>query len=286
MPKITNKSIKSYIDPTWCPGCGNFGILKALQDSLVELELLEEDVVIVYSVGCCGNMADFNRIYGIHSLHGRGIANGLGAKMANHKLKVIIVAGDGDTYGEGLNHFIAACRGNHDVTVIVHNNHIYSLTTGQSSPTTPKGMRTKSTPQGLIEKPFNPIVTAIENHATFVARSYCSKTDYLKSIFKKAIMHEGVSIVDTLQPCVTFNKKMGYQFLNERCEEITAKHDASDKEEAIELAKTKDKFPIGIVYQDQDSVPYHAQMDHLNDKPLISHWNGKRDISPLIKEML
>ena len=285
MATITQKSIKSYIEPTWCPGCGNFGILKALQDSLIELELPEEDVVIVYSVGCCGNMADFNRLNGIHSLHGRGIANALGVKMANHKLKVIVVAGDGDTYGEGLNHFMAACRGNHDVTILVHNNHVYSLTTGQSSPTSPKGFKSKSTPQGLIEAPFNPMMAAISNHATFAARGYSARIPHLKEIIKAGIMHEGASIVDIFQPCVTFNKAFGFDYLNEKVEEISNDYNSADKAEALKLTQVQDKLPIGIFYHDQSSTPYHSHFNQLGSKPLVKHWNGTRNIGLLIEEM-
>lgn len=281
MPKITKESIKSYINPTWCPGCGNFSILNSLQSALIELQLDEEDVVLVYGVGCCSNMADFNRCYGIHSLHGRGISNAVGCISANKNLKVISISGDGDTYGEGINHLLSTCRGNHNITVLLHNNHIYSLTTGQSSPTTPKGTKTKSTPLGLLEKPMNPILAALDFHATFVARAYSAKIPHTKEIIKAAINHQGISIVDILQPCVTFNKEMGYEYLQSRVYEIKD-HDTSDLAAARQLALESEKLPIGIFYEDKTAHSYQDEQAHLKGKTLLESFQDTVDLTPLV----
>ncbi len=283
MPKITLETLQSPIKPTWCPGCGNYGLFKALKDALVELELEEENVLLVYDVGCSGNMADFLRINGIHSLHGRTIPNAIGAKLANPELKVIVIAGDGGTYGEGVNHFLSACRGNHNITMIIHNNYLYSLTTGQASPTTPHGTRTKSTPEGLIEYPFNPLVMALEAHATFVSRGYVGRLPHLKEVLKSAIMHRGVSLVDVLQPCVTFNKSMSYDYFNKLVEEIRADHDITDKQQALELAKQTAKYNIGIFYKDDKTPAYHEQIQGVK-YPLFRNFKETVNIDKLIME--
>ena len=193
MTEISINSLLSPITCTWCPGCGNFLILHAIKQALIELKLDESQVVFVYGIGCAGNGADFSRCHGFHALHGRALANAVGIKLANHKLHVIVLAGDGDIYGEGLNHLIEACRGNHDLTLLVHNNGRYSLTTGQAAPTTAKGIKTKSTPTGLIEQPLNPLLMALSAGATFVARGYSTQPAQLTQMFKTALLHPGFS---------------------------------------------------------------------------------------------
>lgn len=267
--KITKKSIKSPIKPTWCPGCGNFGILRAFYSALEELELHHEEVVIIYGVGCAPNEADFNRTYGIHSLHGREVPNAIGAKLANHDTKVIVVGGDGDLYGEGANHFLFAARGNHDITMLVHNNWRYSLTTGQASPTSPQGTVTKTSPEGLIELPFNPLQVALTVHTSFVAQGYSGNHKQLKEIIKAAIVHKGFSLVDIIQPCVTFNKVHDFNWYREHIDELSG-HDVSDWQAAFELSKSdKEKILTGIYYQDKDLPAYHEQVNQLKIKSLI-----------------
>lgn len=283
MPCITPASIKSPITSTWCPGCGDFMILNALQRALVELELEEANTVIFYGIGCSGNMADFNRAYGFHGLHGRALPNAIGAKLANHNLKIVVVAGDGDFYGEGLNHFISLARGNHDLTVIVHNNSRYSLTTGQSSPTTKKGTKTKSTPTGLVEKPFNPMAAAIVAESSFVSRGYSTKFLELIQLIKAGISHPGFSLVDVIQLCPTFNKKEHHPFFAERIYDLDkTNHDSSDKIAAIIKAQEIKKVPLGIFYQDKKSVPYHAHLPQLEKKTLVKQWSAKTSIKKAI----
>ncbi len=279
MSCITNQSIKSPITPTWCPGCGDFLILNSLQKAVVELELEEKNTVIFYGVGCSGNMADFNRGYGFHGLHGRSLANALGTKLANHNLKVIIVAGDGDMYGEGLNHFLSVARGNHDITLIIHNNERYSLTTGQSSPTTDKGTKTKSTPMGVIDSPFNPLMMALSANASYVSRAYSAKIPQMVELMKQAILHPGFALVDILQLCPTFNKDHNHPYFAQRIYDlIETDHNPQDKAHALARAQEVEKFPLGIFYQDKNSVPYHAQLQQLQEKALVDQWSDTTNI--------
>ena len=286
MPNITPQSINSPIKPTWCPGCGDYGIWAALRQALVQLEIPEENLVIVYGVGCSGNMADFNRVYGFHSLHGRAIPNAIGIKLANHKLKVIVMAGDGDTYGEGPNHLISVARGNHDITVVVHNNQIYGLTTGQASPTSDKNTKGKSTPAGVVETPFNPIATALSNQAGFVARGFAGQISHLKQLIIAAIQHEGFSLVDVFQPCISFNKINTPQFFQQRIYDLAQEnHDATNFKQALSKSFETQRLPIGIFYQNTNSLAYHQQLDQIQQKSLVDSWQQTRDISPIISLM-
>ncbi len=286
MNKISLASIDSPIKPTWCPGCGNYAILASLRQALVQLEISQENLVIFYGIGCSGNMADFNKIYGFHSLHGRAIANAIGAKLANHQLKVIVVGGDGDLYGEGLSHLIAGARGNHDITVLVHNNQRYSLTTGQSSPTTEQGTKTKSTPTGLIEQPLNPLAISLDAGASFVARAYVGQSVQLTKLIKDGITHEGFALIDILQPCPTFNKKNTYQWFNKNVYDLgKEKYSVSNKKLAWEKANQTDKLPIGLFYQNKKSIAYHKQIAVIKSKTLLAQATEKRNLSKVFSKI-
>lgn len=279
MSCITPDSIKSPITPTWCPGCGDFIILNSLQKALSDLKLEEENTVIVNGIGCAGNMADFNRCYGFHSLHGRGLASAIGIKLANHDLKVIAIAGDGDIYGEGLAHFIEACRGNHDLTLIVHNNGRYSLTTGQASPTSKKGLKAKSTPTGLIEEPINPLLLALSTSATFVSRGYSAKPLQLTELIKKAIQHPGFALVDVMQLCPSFNKDMGHPWFAPRIYELAETgHNPQDFQQALAKSLEPDKIPLGIYFENPNSVPYHQQVPQLSSGSLLKQFKNEIDL--------
>lgn len=286
MPCFDQTTIKSSIAPTWCPGCGDFMILSSLQKALVELQTPKEEVVLVYGIGCSGNMADFNATYGLHALHGRAIANAIGIKLANHKLKVIVIAGDGDLYGEGLNHLVAGMRGNHDLTVLVHDNARYSLTTGQTAPTTQAGTKTKSTPTGAIEQTFNPIMTALTFGASFVARGYTAQPVELTQLIKAGITHHGFALLDIFQLCPTFNKEQTHPWFAERVYNLqTEKHDASNKAEAWTLAMTETKLPLGIIYQDKTSVAYHEKVFKQLDLSLIDRQTNTVELSSALEEL-
>lgn len=264
------EKFNSY-QPTWCPGCGNFGILTALKSALVKLELTPSDVMFSFGIGCSGNMNDFIAGYGVHGLHGRSLSTALGMKIANHKMPVIVIAGDGDFYGEGGNHFLHACRGNHDVTVIVHNNNVYGLTTGQSAPTAKKGYKSKSTPSGIIEEPINPLALAVSQGATFVAQGFAGEILGLSDIIKQGIAHKGFSLINVLQPCVTFNKTHGFAYFKERTYQIPDSYDPTNMEKAfkktMELSQ-EDKYPLGLIYKCKKGC-YTEHIAQLEKKTLI-----------------
>lgn len=283
MSTHTPQTLKSSIFPTWCPGCGDFGIWASLKQAIVELQIPEEQLVLVYGVGCSGNMADFNRVYGFHALHGRSIGNAEAIKLANQDLKVIVIAGDGDTYGEGLNHFLTAIRGNHDITLIIHDNQVYGLTTGQNSPTTAKGTKTKSSPLGVVDRPINPIGLALSADATFAARGYAGKIPHLTGLMKQAIMHPGCALLDVFQPCVTFNKINTHQWFQTKVVDLQEQnHDITNKAAAWQKSYEEQTLPIGVFYEDKNSVPYHKQLPQLQQNSLINMWSEKRNIQPLL----
>ncbi|KKU24277.1 MAG: Pyruvate ferredoxin/flavodoxin oxidoreductase, beta subunit [Microgenomates group bacterium GW2011_GWA1_46_15] len=193
--------------------------------------------------------------------------------MANHGLKVLVIGGDGGIYGEGMGHFIAACRGNHDITLLVHNNQTYGLTKGQASPTTTKGVKTSSTPNGLIENPVNPVALALSAQASWIGRSYAGDILYTTEMIKKAIMHTGFSLLDVFQPCVTFNKLNTHQWFQQKIYKLESEgYLSNDPAKAWALSNQEDRLPIGLFYENPDAVPYHKQLQQLSDKPLVQQF--------------
>jgi len=258
----------------WCPGCGNFGLIGALKGALADLEKNLHEVVIVSGIGCSGKSPHYVNTYGFEGLHGRPVPVASGIKMANRRLTVIAEGGDGDGYQEGVQHFIHVMRRNHDITYLVHDNQIYGLTTGQASSTTLMGTRTKTTPFGNIEIPFNPILTAIDGGATYVARGFAGDVVHLKELIKGAIQHKGFSLVDIFQPCVTFNKVNTYDWFRERVYKLEeANHNPADKKAAREkaeedIASDYNMVPVGLFYK-EERVPYEEQLPQVKDKTLV-----------------
>ncbi len=278
---MTANDFNDYF-PTWCPGCGDYGIWASLKEALVKLGLEADQFVIVFGIGCSGNMNDFIKCYGFHSLHGRAIPTAKGINLANHKLPIIVIGGDGDLYGEGGNHFLHACRGNFNITVIIHNNEVYGLTTGQVSPTAHKGQPSKSTPSGIIEVPVNPLSLAISQGATFVAQGFAGDIPELTRIMVEAVKHKGFSIVNVLQPCVTFNKNHSYQWYRERVYKLDSSYDKAKIEEAIGKAMETEKLATGIIYQVSKST-YDENLPQLKKEPLIGK-SLKVEIKNLLEE--
>lgn len=275
--------LNSHITPTWCPGCGNWGIFQALKLAIVELKFNAWETVLVTDVGCAGNLADFINVYSFHSLHGRALPIGAGIKLANHKLKVICVIGDGGCYGEGLTHFINLMRGNHDITVLVSDNYLYSLTTGQYSPTTPKGTITKSTPEGSLEEALNPLALALVNSCTFAARGFALDIPQLTQMIKQAINHQGFSLIDILQPCITLNKYQKFEWYKNKIQSLSQPF--TTLEEAIKDATRQDKLSLGIFWQTQ-KPSYHEQIASLKEKTLIQKPINNLEISKLVEEFI
>ncbi|HSW89273.1 MAG TPA: thiamine pyrophosphate-dependent enzyme [Patescibacteria group bacterium] len=285
MSTTSDVTLKSPIFPTWCPGCGDYGIWGAIKKALVECNIPEEQLVVVFGVGCSGNMADFLRCYGFHALHGRALPNAEAIKLANHGLKVVVIAGDGDTYGEGMGHFIAACRGNHDITLIVHDNQVYGLTTGQAAPTTPKGRETKSTPTGQIEVPVNPIALAVTTGASFVARGFAGNIPYTTELIKKGIAHKGFALVDVFQPCVTFNHENTHVWYNERVYQLDpANYDATKRDQAWTKSWEIEKLPLGVFYEDVTQHAYHEDVPLLAKGPLTTQFPSTVSLAENFKE--
>ena len=268
--------------PAWCPGCGNFGILAAVKKALVELNLEPHQVLLVSGIGQAGKLPHYMKGNVFNSLHGRPIPPAVGAKLANKELIVIAISGDGDGYGEGGNHFIHAARRNHDITYLVHNNQIYGLTKGQTSPTSDIGFVTKTTPQGA-PPPVNPITLAIAAGATFVARAFAGDIDYLSSIIQQGINHRGFALIDILQPCVSFNHKNTYQWYRERVYKMEGEKDynPSDKMAAFKKAQEwGDRIPIGVFFR-EDKPTYENVFPALGKATLVS-----QPIEPLKVEKL
>src|SRR5436190_1333855 len=253
-PELTKDTYKGKIHPDRCPGCGDFSVLAALQAALFELGLQPHEVCVISGIGCSSNLPGFINTYGMHTLHGRSLVVGTGVKMANHNLKVICVGGDGDGYGIGCNHFVHVMRRNIDITYIVMDNQIYGLTTGQVSPTSAKGMKTKSTPHGNVENPINPIPLAMVGGATYVARGFSGKQKHLVDLFKGAINHRGFALVDVFSPCVTYNKDNTYQWFTPRVKALEdQKHDPTNFQAAIDKGfMWGEEIPIGLFWKRTD----------------------------------
>lgn len=255
--------------PTWCPGCGNFGIWAALKTAFTKLGFNPDNFVVVYGIGCSGNMNDFLWVNSFHALHGRAIPNAVGVKIANHKLPVVAIVGDGDCYGEGGNHLIHAARGNHDITVIVHDNRVYGLTTGQVAPTARKGFKAKSTPGGIIEMPINPIALALTQGATFVAQGFSGDINHLTTLIEQSIKHKGFSLINVFQPCVTFNPEISYTWYRERIYKLGDDYNTGDKKVALEKAmEVETKIPVGVIYK-EERLTYTESLPQLAEKTLV-----------------
>jgi len=253
------KNLSTNIKNTWCPGCGNFSILNSIKTvlkDLIEEGFPLENVVLVSGIGCHAKIVDYINVNSFYSIHGRVTPVAEGIKIANPELKVIGFAGDGDAYGEGLEHLIFAAKRNIDMTMIVHNNRVYGLTTGQYTPTSPIGFKGRSTPEGTLEFPINPLEIMLASGATFIARGYSRSLKFLKKIMKEALTHKGFSIVDVLQVCVTFFDM--YKYYNEKTYELKD-HDSSDYNVALEKIREWDynsdaPIALGIFYKKEIST--------------------------------
>ncbi|MFW9914716.1 MAG: thiamine pyrophosphate-dependent enzyme [Candidatus Thorarchaeota archaeon] len=274
--KLPHRDYASGTLMTWCPGCGDFGVLYAIQTALKSLKIDQKDVLVSSGIGCSSNLPHFMNTYGFHGIHGRSLPFAAGAKLGNRELTVIATGGDGDGYGIGVGHFVHACRRNIDFTYIIMNNQIYGLTTGQVSPTSEIKMRTKTTPKGNIESPINPLALALASGASFVARGYTGHIDQLIFLAEEAIKHKGFALLDVISPCVTYNRKNTYDFFAKRAYSLQKEGHATDN---LEQAVTKayewgERIPLGLFYQKQrptyDELDFGTQHGPLKDraKPL------------------
>jgi 2-oxoglutarate ferredoxin oxidoreductase subunit beta len=276
---------RSDVHNDWCPACGNFGILSALQMALAELQMPPHRTAIFSGIGCSGKTPHFTNVNGIHTLHGRAVPFATGAKLANPELEVIVMGGDGDGLGIGMGHFISAGRRNAHITYMIHDNGVYGLTKGQASPTLQLGLKTKSLPFPNIVGAVNPIALALAAGYTFVSRGYSYNVRHLKDLMKKAITHKGLALVDILQPCPTYNDINTKEWYSgedrpdpktgkpvPRCYELEGisydpvVHSLSENNEKIDqaLAKSRewgDRIPIGVFYQSELVPTYEDRLD-------------------------
>ncbi len=294
MPEV--KDFITSRKPTWCPGCGNYGMWEALKRALSESGWEKHEFSVVWGIGCHGNGADFLDVQGIHALHGRTLPPATALALTRPDLHVIVEMGDGDGYGLGLGHFVHALRRNVKLTCLAHNNQIYGLTTGQASPTTDRLMRTVSTPQGVLENPVNPIGLALAEGATFVARGFAGDIPHLTELYKQALTHDGFALVDVFQPCVTWNKLNTFQWFRERVYKLEDRSwDTSDRIAAFELSMTtfheltcapdQCSVPTGVYYR-QTGVPTYGDGLSATSEPGYQRAAQPRDIAHIVKQMM
>jgi 2-oxoglutarate ferredoxin oxidoreductase subunit beta len=252
----------SLEEPTWCKGCGNYGILNAVKMALAEQEIAPHQAVIFTGIGCGSKLPHYATINGFHSLHGRPVPVATGARLVNRKLHILTVHGDGDGYGMGLGHFAHAARRNIGIVDVLQNNRVYGLTRGQYSPTSDLGMRTPTSPEGALDGPVPPLALAITMGATFVARGYPGQLRHLVWLLTEALQHRGYALIDVLQPCVTFNRPSAYDFYNPRVYKLEDEaHDVTDRTAAWERAlEWGDRIPIGIFYRTEGVPSYEEQL--------------------------
>ncbi|WP_340818745.1 2-oxoacid:ferredoxin oxidoreductase subunit beta [Methanolobus sp. WCC4] len=282
-------SIEDYgkYETAWCPGCGNFGILKAIKQALVNLGKEPHEVLIASGIGQSSKLPHYLKCNAFNGLHGRSLPPATGAKVANHELTVLAVTGDGDCYGEGGNHFLHTVRRNPDITMIVHDNQIYGLTKGQASPTSEIGMKTKVQTHGVFNMPLNPLSLAISLDCSFVSRGYAGNIPHLTSLIEKAIQHKGLSLVDVLQPCVSFNKLNTFNWYSERVYEMEdTGYELNDRVKAFERSlEWGDRIPLGVFYvNDKPSFEEHQEV--LQSGPLYRNKPEKEKIDPLIDSFI
>lgn len=270
--------------PNWCPGCGNFAIWNAIKGAFAELEIDGKDIVNISGIGCSGKMLNYLKTYGFHTLHGRTMPIATGVKLTNHKLTVLVNGGDGDGYGMGMGHFVHAIRRNLDITYIIHNNHVYGLTTGQASPTTDRGVKSKSTPYGVIDEPLNGLLISLSAGATFIARGYSGDMEHLKNLIKEGITHKGFSHIEVLQPCVTFGKSYSYEYYDSKVYKLTEEYDRSSYTEALRIIQEEDKLAIGVIYQTK-KITQEELLPQISDTSLFEKGINKKDIGPIMDRM-
>lgn len=274
-------------ETAWCPGCGNFSILSCLKKALEKLELEPHKVLMVAGIGQAAKTPQYISANAFCGLHGRALPPAVAAKIVNEELVVILDTGDGDSYGEGGNHFIHNIRRNVDISHFVHDNQIYGLTKGQASPTTQIGHITGAQPDGSINTPLNPLLIALAAGAGFVARGFAGDQEQLTELMQQAIRFKGYALLDILQPCVSFNKINTYEWYKQRVKPIGDQHDPTDISAAIKLAGTfGEEIPTGILYKVEKPV-YHDRHLVLKDhKPLIGKKTDQKKLEKLITSFI
>lgn len=281
---VTAKELNTVLKPDWCPGCGDFAILNGLKASVAEAGLEPHNTLVVSGIGCSSKLPHWIKCYGFHTLHGRSLPVAQGARMVNHDLNIVVISGDGDGYGIGMGHFVHAMRRNMRMAVIVHNNQTYGLTTGQTSPTSDLGYKSKSTPLGNTEHPVNPIAMGIIGGASFVARAFAGDVKHMKTVLIAALKHKGFALVDVYQPCVTFNKVNTYDFFKQKTYKLEdEKHDPKDKDAAMKRAMDTDRLAIGV-FLDETRATFEGMHPALVGGPLVKADISNVDLTKALEE--
>ena len=240
------------IESAWCPGCGNFPMLKAFKQALAELEIRPEEIVVVSGIGQSGKFPHYLKCNTFNGIHGRTLPVATGIRLANPELKVVAVAGDGDCYGEGGNHLLAAFRKNPGLTLVVHNNQIYGLTKGQASPTSDQGFKTLLQPEGVAYPPLHALALAVAQDCSWVGRGFAGDLEYLTRLYKEAVSHRGFALLEVLQPCVSFNKLNTFQWYRQRVYHVDEEPGYDPENELWAYQKAKewgDRIPTGVIYR-------------------------------------
>ena len=269
--KFDTSEYKTSIHPKWCPGCGDFAILKAVKNALYELQIDPTQTILVAGIGCSSKMMHSVGVYGLHTIHGRALPVATGVKLGNHGLNVIAFGGDGDMMGIGGNHFLHAARRNTDMLLIIPNNQTYGLTTGQASPTSDFGYKTSTSPDGTIEMPLNATQLALTAGATFVARSSSADNDHLQKMIEEGMKHEGFAVIDVLQFCITFNKINTPDYYEPRLYDTSEDKDfdPSDLNQAmVKSYQWGDKIPKGVIYKNTTKPVFDKEIPQLQNTPI------------------
>jgi 2-oxoglutarate ferredoxin oxidoreductase subunit beta len=268
---VSVRDFASPVKPTWCPGCGDYGIHAALKQALVSVGLAPHQVLIIGGIGCGSKLPDYTQANGFMTLHGRTLPVATGARLGNHGLKVITIHGDGDGMGLGMGHFIHTARRNIGIVDLLQNNQIYGLTKGQYSPTSDAGFVTKTSPDGAFEIAVNPPALALAAGGTFIARGFAGDVKHLAGLIAQALKHKGYALVDMLQPCVTFNRKNTYDWYRQRVYKLEeTEYDPSDRVAALQkVLEWGDRIPLGIIYQARLPA-YEEQVTGLRDGPVAT----------------
>ncbi len=284
---IKNRYDMGEIDIAWCPGCGNYAIHKILKETLDELDIKPQDVVICSGIGQAAKIPHYMYCHVFNGLHGRALPPATGVKAVNPELVVIAESGDGDMYGEGGNHFMHTIRRNPNITNIVHNNRVYGLTKGQASPTSQHGFVTPVQVNGVILEPLNPIAMAIALNGSFVARTSTTEPEKMKTIFKKAIRHPGYALVDVFHPCVSFNKINTFKWFKENTYDLEETYNPENKFEAFQRASETEKLPLGIFYINPIRTPFEKNLTVYknNKKPMSTRGTELNRLKKFINQM-
>ena len=266
-----NGAFDNDVPIAWCPGCGNFSILKALKQALIDMGLKPNEIILVSGIGQAAKLPHYLKCNFFNGLHGRSLPIATAIRIANSHVPVIVIGGDGDTYGEGGNHFIHALRRNMNMSLITHNNQVFGLTQGQASPTTERGFVTRVQTHGVFLTPFNPVTIAIALEVPFVARGFAGDVEHLQGLIKEAMSTEGFALVDVFQPCVSYDRIHTFEWYKERVYDLKGSgHDTKDLMAAIQRSKEwGEKIPIGIFYQNPEKLSYEQQSSLLRDGPAL-----------------